>query len=201
MDCGAFFEKAGSYARLSKASRASWEGLLRAESYKRGDFFLRFGERPSKVAFIVKGLLAQNYVSRTGDETIKYFFPEGRFAASVGAMLAGRPSAFSLVALEDTRALCYDFHEFRRLVEQHSDIASFYIRYMERHWIVEKEPLEISFRHDTAPARYREFLKSYPELAARLKKHHIASYLGVTPTQLSRILSQRKEKSSASQHM
>jgi NADPH-dependent 7-cyano-7-deazaguanine reductase QueF len=37
-----------------------------------------------------------------------------------------------------------------RTIEQYPDIASFYIYYMERHWIIEKKPLEISFRYDSA---------------------------------------------------
>ena len=95
---------------------------------------------------------------------------------------------FSIVALEDTKVLSYNFYEFKQLTKHHSDIASFYIHYMERHWIVEKEPLEISFRYDTAMKRYTDFLNAYPGLVKRLKKHQIASYLGITPTQLSRLL-------------
>ena len=58
---------------------------------------------------------------------------------------------------------------------------------MERHWLIDKEPYEISLRNDSAKTRYDEFLKKYPQLVKRLKKHHIAAYLGITPTQLSRI--------------
>jgi CRP-like cAMP-binding protein len=103
-------------------------------------------------------------------------------------MLAGTPSAFSIVALEDTKVLSYKFAEFKKLTQQHGDIASFYIHYIERHWIIEKEPLEISFRYDTARKRYTDFLSAHPGLVRRLKKHQIASYLGITPTQLSRLL-------------
>ncbi|HEX3571233.1 MAG TPA: Crp/Fnr family transcriptional regulator [Acidobacteriaceae bacterium] len=183
-----FFTKVSTYAELSEASRKSWQRLLRPESYRKGEHFVELGQIPLKVGFVLRGLFSQNYISESGDATIKYFFPEGRFAASVGAMLAGRPSTFSVVALEDSTLLCYNFVEFKKLVQQHNDIASFYIRYMERHWIVEKEPLEISFRHDTALERYNDFLKTYPGLVKRLKKHQIASYLGITPTQLSRLL-------------
>ena len=142
----------------------------------------------------MEGLFSQEFISESGDATIKYFFPAGRFAASVGAMLTGSPSVFSVVALEDSKVLSYDFAEFKKLTERHSDIASFYIRYMERHWILEKEPLEISFRHDTALKRYEYFLETYPGLVDRLKKHQIASYLGITPTQLSRLLQHTKKK-------
>jgi CRP-like cAMP-binding protein len=103
-------------------------------------------------------------------------------------MLTRSPSTSAVVALEDSKVLSYDFGEFKKLTERHSDIAAFYIRYMERHWIVEKEPLEISFRYDSAQKRYQNFLQAYPRLISRLKKHQIASYLGITPTQLSRLL-------------
>jgi len=62
----------------------------------------------------------------------------------------------------------------------------------EQHWIIEKEPFEISLRYDEAKTRYEEFLVRYPNLAGRLKKHHIAAYLGITPTQLSSIFFSNK---------
>lgn len=90
-------------------------------------------------------------------------------------------------ALEDTTVLEYNFDAFRKLVPMYPDIASFYIRYMEQHWIIDKEPYEISLRNDSSAVRYDAFLKRYPELVTRLKKQYIAAYLGITPTQLSRI--------------
>ena len=182
------FRTVGNYAELSDVARKNWQKLLREQFCRKGEYFVELGQVPTEVGFVAAGLLSQNYVSESGDTTIKYFFPEGRFAASAGAMLARRPSAFAIVALEDTRLLAYDFFEFRKLVQQHSDIAAFYIRYMERHWVIEKEPLEVSFRHKTARERYQEFLRIYPNLATRLRKHQIAAYLGITPTQLSRLL-------------
>src|ERR1700676_1433389 len=145
MNCDLFFRAVSTYAHLSDASENAWQKLLREESYAKGESFVVLGQIPRKVGFVVKGLFSQNYISESGDATIKYFFPEGRFAASVGAMLSRTPSKFSVIAVEDTRVLSYDFSEFKKLTEQYRDIASFYIHYMERHWISEKEPLEISF--------------------------------------------------------
>ena len=201
MNSEELFKKVRSYTELSEASTASWRRLLRPEFYKKGQCFIELGQVPVKVGFVLEGLFSQDYISESGDASIKYFFPEGRFAASVGAMLSGSPSAFSVVALEDSKVLSYNFAQFKKLTEQNSDLATFYIRYMERHWIVEKEPLEISFRYDTALKRYQNFLKVYPGLVSRLKKHQIASYLGITPTQLSRLLLSTKQKTSIPQHL
>lgn len=191
MNVEPFFRKINSYANLSVASKNIWMKILREESYKKGEQFINLGQVPKRVGFVVEGLFSQNYVSESGDTTIKYFFPEGRFAASMGAMLSGAPSAFSVVALENTKILAYDFSAFKKLTELHRDITSFYIHYMERHWIIEKEPLEISFRLDTAAKRFDDFLGTYPGLVKRLKKHQIASYLGITPTQLSRLIAEK----------
>ena len=162
-------------------------GPVARKAVQKGRVLHRVGTDSNRSGICTEGSFSQSHISESEKMTIKYFFPKERFAASVGAMLAGTPSAFAIVALEDTRVLSYKFSEFRKLTEQYNDIASFYIRYMERHWIVEKEPLEISFRHDTALKRYHDFLHAYPGLIKRLKKHQIASYLGITPTQLSRL--------------
>jgi CRP-like cAMP-binding protein len=190
-DAKVLFTKVANYAELSPASRESWQKLLRTHRYKKGECLIVTGQIPTHVSFIVEGLFSQEYISEAGGSTIKYFFPEGRFAASVGAMLTQTPSLFSVIALEESKVLSYDFAEFKKLVATHRDIADFYIRYIERHWIVEKEPLEISFRYDTALERYQHFLATHPGLTARLKKQQVASYLGITPTQLSRLLRAR----------
>jgi CRP-like cAMP-binding protein len=188
MNCDLFFRTVSTYANLSVASENAWQKLLREESYAKGESFVELGDLATKVGFVSKRLFSQNYISEAGDSTIKYFFPEGRFAASVGAMLSGTPSMFSIVALENTKVLSYSFSGFKKLIEHNSEIMSFYVRYMERHWICEKEPLEVSFRYDTAKKRYNDFVRAYPGLVKRLKKHHVASYLGITSRQLSRLL-------------
>lgn len=182
-----FFNCIRKYAELSEDAEESWAALLTERKYNKGDNFISEGQVPKNLAFVLKGLFSQYYTTNNGDIITKYFFPEYRIAGSVGAMLTNQPSAFTITALENSTVLEYNFSAFRQLTTKYIDIAAFYLKYMEQHWIIEKEPYEISFRHDTARTRYDEFLLKYPELVKRLKKHHIASFLGITPTQLSRI--------------
>ena len=123
---------------------------------------------------------------------MKRFFPEQSFAASISALLTESVSDFSIKALEPATVLEYDFRKFKSLARDHPEIAAFYIRYMERHWIVEKEPLEISFRIDDARGKYARFLETYPGLETRIRQHEVAAFLGITPTQLSRIRADRR---------
>lgn len=187
MNTDLFFQKVRTYHNISEKAELAWKNLLKGKKYRKGDNFIDIGQQPKKVAFVVSGLFSQNYIMDNGDVAIKYFFPEQRIAASLPAMLAGKPSVLYITAIEDTNVLEYDFFEFRKLFNDFPDLALFYIAYNDLHWIIEKEPLEITFRTETAAKRYDDFLQKYPTLEKRLKKHHIASYLGITPTQLSRI--------------
>ena len=187
MNTQAFFAKIRTYNDLSENAEQAWAALLRPKAYLKDESFIRAGDVPTHYAFVVKGLFYQHYVGPDGDMIVKYFFPENRIAASVSSTLLGEPSRFTITAIEDSNVLEYDFNAFRRLVAEFPDIAAFYIRYMERHWIIEKEPGEISFRHDDALKRYRDFIRREPELHKRLKQHHIAGWLGITPESLSRL--------------
>jgi CRP-like cAMP-binding protein len=189
-----FFKKIKTYTDLdlSKEGQNAWQRLIREKTYQKGDNFISRGQIPKKVAFIAKGLFSQYYISDSGKKIIKYFFPEGRLVGSIPATLTQSESLFDIVALEETTVLEYNFVEFKKLASTYHDISKFYIRYLEQHWVVDKEPYEVSLKIDSAKVRYSDFLKKYPDLVKRLKKHHIAAYLGITPTQLSRILDYSK---------
>ncbi|OQP57707.1 cyclic nucleotide-binding protein [Niastella vici] len=187
MSQDAFFQKIKTYAELSQQAEAAWTALLRENTYNKGDNFVTEGQTPKKVAFVVNGLMYQYSTAENGDMVVKYFFPENRIAGSMTATLTQSPSNFTIKALEDTDVLEYNFMEFKKLVAIYPDIAAFYIRYMEQHWIIEKEPYEVSLRYESAKTNYDNFLRKYPGLVKRLKKQHIAAYLGITPTKLSRI--------------
>lgn len=192
MKADMFFKKIKSYADLSESAENAWSNLLTEKTYQKGDYFLRVGQIPRKVAFVSKGLFAQYYINDNGETVIKYFFPEDRIAGSIPAILTQSESLFDIKALEDTTVLEYNYNEFKKLVATFKDVASFYIRYLELHWVIDKEPYEISLRSHSAKVRYADFLRKYPDLIKRLKKHHIAAYLGITPTQLSRIFGYSK---------
>lgn len=187
MNTDFFFQKVGTYTHLSAESRDAWANILREAEYNKGDYFLSVGQIPRKVAFVCNGLFSLYYLTDQGDKVTKYFFHEGRIAGSMPDTLRREKTLFTIEAIEQTTVLEYDYQKFKTLVSTYGDIAKFYINYLEKHWIIEKVPQEVSYRNDTAIVRYNKFLDSYPQLAKRLKMHQIASYLGITPTQLSRI--------------
>ncbi|WP_316745780.1 Crp/Fnr family transcriptional regulator [Pedobacter gandavensis] len=182
-----FWKYINSYTPISTAAKEAWQQLLSTQKLARQEYLLMEGSIPKRVSFVQKGLLSYFYTDKEGATVIKKFFPEQTLVASTSAMLLKEPGKFTIQALEPTEIISYPFEGFRLLTIAFPDIARFYIHYLEQHWVIEKEIGEISLKHETAGLRYAEFKQSHPLLLQRLKLHHIASYLGITPTQLSRI--------------
>jgi CRP-like cAMP-binding protein len=182
-----FLQKMQQYGRLSDEGANALGAITRERVIQRHDYFLHEGGFPKTVAFVASGLFSQYYISADGEVVIKKFFCERNFMASLSALITGTPSIFTIKALEKSVIVEFGFAQFKELSKQYPDLSQLYINYLEQHWVVEKEPLEISYRHDDAATRYRNFLAAYPGLETRIKQHEVASYLGITPTQLSRI--------------
>lgn len=187
MPMTAFWQFIARYTTLSAEAKAAWSALLVKSEVPKGDYLLKEGVVPKKIAFVCKGLLSYSYLNDKGENVIKRFFAENSLVASTSALLKLEPSIFSIQALEDTELISYSFNDFRALTKEYSDIANFHMSYLERHWVIEKEFGEITLKADTAKQRYLDFIQNHPALVSRLKLHQIASYLAITPTQLSRI--------------
>ncbi|MBN9284215.1 MULTISPECIES: Crp/Fnr family transcriptional regulator [unclassified Flavobacterium] len=185
-------QKMSEYYPLSETTKAALLSLFQHKKIKKNDYLLRIGEVPKHYYFINHGLLAYYFIASNGDSIIKKFFAEHSLVASTSAVIQETPSQFAIVALEDCDYIQFPAAKFRALFDTHHDLAMFQLRYLEKNWVVAKENLEISLKYDTAKERYLRFLEEYKAIQNRIKQHHIASFLGITPTQLSRI---RKELS------
>ncbi|SHF84182.1 Crp/Fnr family transcriptional regulator [Pedobacter caeni] len=183
----AFWQYIKTYTAISDAAQRAWQQLLQEKTIAKNEYFLMEGSIPKRIAYVKKGLFSYYYTDKDGATVIKKFFPEQTLVASTSAMLLQQASLFTIQALEETEIISYSFEGFRELTLQYPDIARFYIHYMEQHWIIEKEIGEITLKYQTAKQRYLDFRENNLKLFNRLKQHHMASYLGVTPTQLSRI--------------
>ncbi|MDN3595951.1 Crp/Fnr family transcriptional regulator [Zunongwangia endophytica] len=182
-----FIKAVQEYNILSQEAIAAFLGIVTPQIIQKGAIFLRQGQTPKSYAYIDRGLFSYFHTFENGDIVIKKFFSENSFIASTSALLQEKPSLFTIKALEETHVLVYQNSDFRVLLQKFPEIAFFYINYLEKNWVVAKEPLEINLKYESATIRYVQFQQEYKNIENRLKKHQIASYLGITPTQLSRI--------------
>lgn len=177
------------YYQLSPTTIEALQQIFTVKTFKKNEIILSAGDVARYYYFVQSGLLGYYTIDENGNIIYKLFFEENSFCASTSSIIQESASEFSIVALEDSEVIVYSANTFRKLIAEHHDLALFQIAYLEKNWVVKKEPLEINLKSETAKLRYKE-LCSNKKLFNRLKQHQIASYLGITPTQLSRI---RKE--------
>ncbi len=150
------------------------------------DYFIKSGEIPFKIAFIRKGLFRYVYTNDKGDEFTKAIMTENNFISSYSAMVLGKPSYFSIEALEDSQIMEIKWNNFQELLEKNIFWLKFLMKFLEKGYMI-KEKRERELLLLDAEARYKDFLIEFPGIEQRIKQGIIASYLGIQPETLSRI--------------
>ncbi|OUR95628.1 hypothetical protein A9Q84_14080 [Halobacteriovorax marinus] len=166
-----------------------WNKLLpfiKTRSIKKNHVLLEQGSKSINFYFITKGLVRFYYSTPEGKEFNKSFHHENDFVGSLLTMKRDMPSTFSIQALEDCELIVINYKEFNTLYDEHRcwDRIG---RIMAEELAIRKELREKEFLLDSAEARYESFKAEFPDLQNRINLGHIASYLGITQVQLSRI--------------
>jgi len=160
--------------------------LGKERSISTADFFIKAGEKPTKIAFVFKGLFRYVYINDKGDEFTKAILTENSFISSYSAMVLNKSSYFSIEALENSQLLEVNWSDFIKLQDTDIFWVKFLMKFLEKGYIT-KEKRERDLLLFDAETRYKNFLTELPGLDQRVKQQIIASYLGIKPETLSRI--------------
>ncbi len=175
------------YHPLSDQAWLAYKACCKVKSVKKGEVIYAIGAVPTSFAFLHQGLVRAYVLDEQGNEYNKNFFAQGRFPGCMTALLKNEPSWLAVQALEDCQLVEIDHSAYRQAMLNNADLMQFHINYLETHWLLEKEPKEIGFLQFEAKERYLKFLADFADILPRLAQYHVASYLGITATQLSRI--------------
>ncbi|PAJ72085.1 hypothetical protein CJF42_23195 [Pseudoalteromonas sp. NBT06-2] len=175
------------YQFLPSDAWQAYQACCSKKKLVKGQILYSIGSLPTSFAFIHKGLMRAYVIDKSGSEFNKNFFAEGRFPGSMSTLLNSEASTLEVQALEECEIIEINYQKFRKALFIHQDLMKFHINYLEKHWLLEKESKEIGYLQYEAKTRYEKFLEDFKAILARLPQYHIASYLGITPTQLSRI--------------
>lgn len=175
------------YAPLSASTWEAFSALCKIRALTKGALLYQIGKLPTSFAFVVTGLVRGFVINEQGHEYNKNFFREGQFPGCMTALLTSEPSRLAFQAVEDSQVIEIHFAGYRRLLFANTELMRFQIHYLEKNWLLHKDAREIELVQDEATQRYEQFIQDYPDLINRLPLYHIASHLGITPTQLSRI--------------
>ncbi|WP_443944778.1 Crp/Fnr family transcriptional regulator [Pedobacter sp. AW1-32] len=168
-------------ARLNLVQSKSLEVSL-----KKGAYFSEAGKISTELGYITDGVFRTCYYDKTGNSYTRYFVYEGRFIVDINSFLDGLPAAEYIEAVTDCTVLQFSKAEFTELslaIPGWTDIFSKITSYV----LENKMRASSNMLVQDAQTRYLHFLKHYPGLPNRVPLNMLASYLGITPTSLSRI--------------
>ncbi|WP_458120712.1 Crp/Fnr family transcriptional regulator [Paenibacillus sp. Z6-24] len=167
-----------------------WETFWQKTSLRHirsGQRLIEAGQPVDFAHFCVQGLFRLYYILEDGREYTAGFTMEQDYATSYAAMITGQPSAYTIEALEAAVVIEIPYQLLEQLMHNSHGWERFVRVSVERLYI-RKEERERELLYASARERYDACLRKYPGLEKRVPQYHIASYIGVSPVSLSRLL-------------
>jgi len=175
--------------RLHPIPETAWDklkALFKEQRLQKGEYFIRQGQTAKDIGFLREGIIRAFYANARGQEYNKHFFIHPCFTGGYASLITGQPNQINQEALTDCSLLVANYEAFKALYQEHPAIERA-ARVLAEQFFVQKEQREIDIVLLDADERYRIFQKEFSGLENAIPQYHIASYLGITPTQLSRI--------------
>ena len=126
------------------------------------------------------------FINQEGKDYNKQFFVGQSIIVAYTSLLTGNLNLIAQQALTDCVIYACDYASLAKLYDECPDLERF-ARKIAKYYFLEKEKKEIEIVLIDASQRYVLFKKEFPTLEQLITQFHIASYLGISATQLSRI--------------
>jgi CRP-like cAMP-binding protein len=155
---------------------------------KRNQFLLNQGDICKYYYFVNKGCLRLFTINNEGIETTRYFAFEGAFGTALPSLLDQTPAFEFVQTIEKSELLKISRENFFHLVETVPQFATVYRQILERGFIMAQQRI-YGFQGFNAIEKVKWIIKNQPDFLLRVSNKMAASYLGLTPSTLSRIKS------------
>ncbi len=160
--------------------------LFRPVQLHKKDFFVKEGEYAKQIGFLNKGIIRAFFLNEKGKEYTKQFFTDSSIIGAYSSLVTKQPNKIAQQALTDCEILVANFSDIEKLYSKYHDLERLG-RKIAEYYFLEKEQKEIEMALLDANKRYLIMREKFPTIETIVPQYHIASYLGISPTQLSRI--------------
>jgi len=182
-----------SYHVLSEGTWNKYKDFCTIKTIKKNEYAFDVYDKIDCITFIYSGLFRSCTTNEDAQEYNKNFFWEGRFFGPIISLLKGVDIESGVQALEDSIVVDINYTKYRELLYEKEDLKLLHILYLEKHWVLEKDKNAQDLVLEDARKRYENFVEDFSHILSRLSQYHIALYLGISPTHLSRIKKTLKE--------
>jgi len=172
--------------QFTLVQRQELESLLDIEDYPKGCALEHQGDHSMEQYFIIEGILKRVVSNSQGREMILRFAAESDFDTSYAAWRLKTPIPYSIRAVTKVRAAKLSMQQWVSFLERHASVKSNF-EFEVMRLMSEVMAHTITLHLLDAPGRVQRFLRKHSDLADRLPKKELASYLNLSPETLSRL--------------
>ncbi|MBD65238.1 MAG: hypothetical protein CME62_08525 [Halobacteriovoraceae bacterium] len=191
-------ELKSSLQAMTKIEITNWddfESKLQYRKIKKGDHFFQHFDNCDEMAMVSSGLFRIYLTSPDGDEKTFSFIPERSFILDF--FLSWQETTKTMVnvqAIEDSEIFTMKYQGFVDLMKKNPEWTEIYREVLLRNYIF-KTKREIEFVQFNAKQRLNKFMHNKRIDVNRIPKTYLASYLGIQPPSLSRLLRELRGQS------
>ena len=172
--------------RLPAKAFGELEALLAVVDYRKGDVRLTQGAHDMEQYFVTDGVLKRVVSNPEGKEMILRFAREDDMDTSYAAWRLRTPAPYSIRAVTKARVAKMPLPQWAAFLDAHPDLKDDF-EYEVMFLMSEVMAHTITLHLLDAPGRVHRFVRKHPELAERVPKKELASYLNLSAETLSRL--------------
>ena len=164
--------------------------LMFVKKFKKKEYLLKEGEICKEIFYVQKGLL-RVYIINEGKEINTWFVKEGEFITSISSYHKQIPSEHYIDALEDCEIISIKKTTLDFIMKNNHKAALFANNELFNK-LCDYQEQASALRFMSAENRYSYLFEKQAAIFSRLSQKHLASYIGVDSTYLSKIVNQFK---------
>ncbi|UOQ65000.1 Crp/Fnr family transcriptional regulator [Hymenobacter volaticus] len=175
-----------SNGRMSPAAIDDFTGKFQRRPLKKNDMLLRPGEVCQELLFVQSGCLRMYYLAPDGLAVSLWFALPGYLTSELTSFLSGQPADYAVEAIADSEVLYLPKETLYELYDVYPTLSDM-MRNIWEYVILNVIRRFTSLQQDSAEQRYRDLMRRQPDYLQLIPQKYLASFLGVTPSSLSRI--------------
>ncbi|WGQ11570.1 Crp/Fnr family transcriptional regulator [Pedobacter gandavensis] len=160
-------------------------GKFKLIKTKRNEILLDYNEVCKHHYFVNKGCIRLYTVNSAGLESTRFFALEGGFGTALPSLIDQQPAHEYLQTIEKSELLTITRADFYNLVDHLPQFAKIYRNILELGFITAQKRI-YGFQGLNAMEKVKWINTYYPGILLRISNKMTASYLGISPSTLSR---------------